>query len=56
MSRAGRDPRAIGRFFAKIEEKLGMKGDSSFLSTHPGTAERRKAIDDHATRIGTGGI
>ncbi len=55
MSKAGHDPRAIGRFFEKIEEKLGMKGDSSFLSTHPGTAERRKAIDDYATRIGTGG-
>jgi Zn-dependent protease with chaperone function len=55
MSKSGRDPKAIGRFFAKIEEKLGLKGDSSFLSTHPGTAERRKAIDDYATGIGTGG-
>ena len=55
MSKAGHDPRAIGRFFEKIEEKLGMKGDSSFLSTHPGTAERRKAIDDYATRLGAGG-
>lgn len=55
MAKAGRDPRAIGRFFARLEEKLGLGGDSSFLSTHPGTAERRKAIDDHARAIGAGG-
>ncbi|MBC2771825.1 M48 family metalloprotease [Rhizobium sp. AQ_MP] len=55
MAKAGRDPRAIGRFFARLEEKLGLDGDSSFLSTHPGTAERRKAIDDHAKAIGAGG-
>lgn len=55
MAKAGRDPRAIGRFFARLEETLGIDGDSSFLSTHPGTAERRKAIDDHATAIGVGG-
>ncbi len=55
MSKAGRDPRAIGRFFARLEEKLGLDGESSFLSTHPGTAERRKAIDDHAKAIGAGG-
>ncbi|KQW31672.1 metalloprotease [Rhizobium sp. Root274] len=55
MSKAGRDPRAIGRFFEKIEQKSGTKGDSSFLSTHPGTAERRKAIDDYAASIGADG-
>lgn len=55
MAKAGRDPRAIGRFFARLEEKLGLNGESSFLSTHPGTAERRKAIDDHAKVIGAGG-
>ncbi|MCZ8179950.1 MAG: M48 family metallopeptidase [Rhizobium sp.] len=55
MAKAGRDPRAIGRFFARLEEKLGLDGDSSFLSTHPGTAERRQAIDDHARAIGAGG-
>ncbi|NBB48687.1 M48 family metalloprotease [Rhizobium sp. CRIBSB] len=51
MARAGRDPRAIGRFFARLEEKLGLDGESSFLSTHPGTAERRQAIDDHAKSV-----
>ncbi|MBU2327149.1 MAG: M48 family metallopeptidase [Alphaproteobacteria bacterium] len=55
MAKAGRDPRAIGKFFAQLEEKLGTGGDSSFLSTHPGTAERRKAIDDHARSVGSGG-
>ncbi|PLK71790.1 metalloprotease [Rhizobium sp. TH135] len=55
MAKAGRDPRAIGRFFALLEEKLGLDGDSTFLSTHPGTAERRKAIDDHAREVGAGG-
>lgn len=51
MAKVGRDPRAIGRFFARLEEKLGLDGDSSFLSTHPGTAERRQAIDDHARAV-----
>lgn len=55
MTKAGRDPRAIGRFFARLEEKLGLDGESSFLSTHPGTAERRKAIDEHAKALGAGG-
>ena len=55
MAKAGRDPRAIGHFFARLEEKLGTDGESSFLSTHPGTAERRKAIDDHARSVGSGG-
>ncbi|SIQ00598.1 Peptidase family M48 [Rhizobium sp. RU33A] len=55
MAKAGRDPRAIGRFFARLEEKLGLDGDSSFLSTHPGTSERREAIDNHAKAVEAGG-
>jgi Zn-dependent protease with chaperone function len=51
MAKAGRDPRAIGRFFARLEEKLGLDGESSFFSTHPGTAERRQAIEDHAKTV-----
>ncbi|MCL6705436.1 M48 family metallopeptidase [Pseudomonas sp. R2.Fl] len=46
MRKAGRDPAAIGRFFALLEEKLKLGGDSSMLSTHPGTAERRRQIDE----------
>ncbi len=56
MQKAGRDPRAIGRFFEKIEAKFGMKGDASFLSTHPGTEARRKAIDEYADSVGEGGL
>lgn len=48
MTKAGRDPAAINRFFRLIEEKYAMQDDSSFLSTHPGTGERRKAIEDYA--------
>jgi Zn-dependent protease with chaperone function len=48
MSKAGNDPTAIGRFFALLEKKLGDHGSTSMLSTHPGTPERRQAIDDYA--------
>lgn len=48
MKRAGLEPTAIGRFFAVLEKKLGDGGGTSILSTHPGTLERRKAIDDYA--------
>jgi len=52
MSKAGHDPAAIGRFFKLLEEKLGDKGGTSMLSTHPGTPERRKQIDDWAKELG----
>ncbi|MBP1853567.1 M48 family metallopeptidase [Rhizobium halophytocola] len=45
MHKAGHDPRSIARFFQLIEEKLKVKGKSSILSTHPGTAERREQVD-----------
>lgn len=48
MAKAGYDPTAIARFFTLIEEKLGDKGDTSILSTHPGTPQRRKDIIDYA--------
>lgn len=48
MARAGLDPAAIGRFFALLERKFGDHDETSMLSTHPGTPERRKAIDDYA--------
>ncbi|WP_140411389.1 M48 family metallopeptidase [Agrobacterium tumefaciens] len=47
MRKAGLDPTAIERFFALLEEKLGDKGGTSIVSTHPGTPERRKAILDY---------
>lgn len=48
MAKAGHDPAAIGRFFKLLEEKLGDKGNTSMLSTHPGTPERRRQIDEWA--------
>ena len=47
MRKADLDPTAIERFFALLEEKLGDKGGTSIISTHPGTPERRKAILDY---------
>lgn len=52
MSKAGHDPAAIGRFFKLLEEKLGDKGGTNMLSTHPGTPERRKQIDEWAREAG----
>lgn len=51
MAKAGMDPTAIGRFFELLEKKLGDKGATSMLSTHPGTPERRQAIDDYAKSL-----
>lgn len=51
MLKAGRDPTAIARFFDLLEEKLDDHGDTSILSTHPGTPERRKAILDYAGEL-----
>lgn len=53
MAKAGYDPTAIARFFGVLEDKLGDRSDTSILSTHPGTPERRKEITDYA-RIITG--
>ncbi|MBB4015658.1 Zn-dependent protease with chaperone function [Chelatococcus caeni] len=39
MARAGRDPLALGRLFARLEEELGA-GGGGLLSTHPATGER----------------
>ncbi|OCP04876.1 MULTISPECIES: M48 family metallopeptidase [unclassified Ensifer] len=51
MQKAGRDPTAIARFFDVLEEKLDDHLDTSILSTHPGTPERRKAILDYAAEV-----
>lgn len=52
MAKAGHDPAAIGRFFKLLEEKLGDKGGTNMLSTHPGTPERRQQIDEWAKEVG----
>lgn len=51
MAKAGHDPAAIARFFKLLEERLGDKGSTSMFSTHPGTPERRKAIEDYAKEV-----
>jgi len=51
MAKAGYDPTAIARFFTLLEEKLGDRSDTSLLSTHPGTPQRRKQIEDYARII-----
>lgn len=51
MAKAGHNPAAIGRFFQLLEEKLGDHGNTSMLSTHPGTPERRKQIDEWAKEL-----
>jgi Zn-dependent protease with chaperone function len=51
MAKAGHDPAAIGRFFKLLEDRMGDKGGTSMLSTHPGTPERRKQIDDWAREV-----
>lgn len=51
MAKAGYDPTAIARFFSLLEEKLGDKSDTSILSTHPGTPQRKKEITDYARII-----
>jgi Zn-dependent protease with chaperone function len=48
MSKAGYDATAIARFFELLEKKLGDRSGTSMLSTHPGTPERKKAIQDYA--------
>lgn len=52
MAKAGHDPAAIGRFFKLLEERLGDSSGTSMLSTHPGTPERRKQIDEWAKEAG----
>ena len=53
MAKAGHDPAAIGRFFEIIEEKLGDRGDTTIFSTHPGTPDRRRQIDEWAAQAAT---
>lgn len=52
MRAAGKDPAALARFFVILSRKLGDTGKTSILSTHPGTPERQKAIEDLAKGAG----
>ncbi len=48
MRKAGKDPAALARFFVILSAKLGDRSKTNILSTHPGTPERQKAIEDLA--------
>jgi Zn-dependent protease with chaperone function len=48
MRRSGMDPAAIVRFFDMSETKLGDHSETSMLSTHPGTPDRKEAILKYA--------
>ncbi|EJK80143.1 MULTISPECIES: M48 family metallopeptidase [Rhizobium] len=51
MQAAGMDPTALSRFFDFLETKLNDHSDTSMLSTHPGTPERKQAILDYAREL-----
>ncbi|MCV3767023.1 M48 family metallopeptidase [Rhizobium sp. TRM95796] len=51
MKKAGRDPAAIGRFFAILEANFGDSEGPNMLSTHPATPERRKAVEAYAREL-----
>lgn len=51
MKAAGYEPAALARFFAILEEKLGDHGETSMLSTHPGTPARQAYIRNYARQI-----
>lgn len=51
MLAAGEDPAALSRFFDLLEAKLDDHSDTSMLSTHPGTPERKQAILDYAREL-----
>lgn len=55
MKAAGYEPAALARFFALLEERLGDRGDTSMLSSHPGTPQRQQDIRDYAAELESGG-
>ncbi len=55
MHKSGREPEALARFFELLEKELGDTSDTSFMSTHPGTPERKQAVRDLAAKVKAGG-
>ncbi len=51
MRAAGYDPTALARFFARLEATTGNHGDTSMLSTNPGTPDRQRAVIDYANQL-----
>jgi Zn-dependent protease with chaperone function len=54
MLQAGYDPQAIGRFFQLIQKALHDTGGTSMLSTHPGTPERYKSVQEYVRELQSG--
>jgi Zn-dependent protease with chaperone function len=44
MYRAGYDPRALARFFERLQSQAGANGGPQFLSDHPNPGNRQEAI------------
>ena len=44
MYRAGYDPRALARFFERLQSQAGSNGGPQFLSDHPNPGNRQEAI------------
>lgn len=51
MKAAGYEPAALARFFAILEDKFDDHGETSMLSTHPGTPARQNYIRDYAQQL-----
>ncbi len=51
MSKTGHDALAIVTFFDAIEKIVGEDGETSILSTHPATEERKQAVRDYAAEV-----
>ncbi|EJN04840.1 M48 family metallopeptidase [Phyllobacterium sp. YR531] len=51
MLKAGYNPEAIGRFFKLIQEKLHDTSNTSMLSTHPGTPDRLKSVQEYMQEL-----
>lgn len=49
MTKAGRDPLALARFFTALQEKLNVGAEeTSMFDTHPGMPDRQKMIEQWA--------
>ena len=54
MRKAGRDPAGLARFFERLEAEHGAGEGPAFLSTHPGSPERRREILQQAREAAAG--
>ncbi len=52
MVKAGRNPLAFVGLLERLTEKMGGSGETGWLSTHPGTKDRRKSVEEQARELG----